>query len=66
MLLVMYLGVQAFESSVATPLVQKKMINMPPALVFGSQLVIGAFGGLLGLTLTIPIMAMLMVLVKMV
>jgi predicted PurR-regulated permease PerM len=64
--LILYLFVQAFESSVATPLVQKKMINMPPALVFGSQLVIGAFGGLLGLTLATPIMAMLMVLVKMV
>jgi len=64
--LIMYLGVQAFESSVATPLVQKKMINMPPALVFGSQLVIGAFGGLLGLTLATPIMAMIMVLVKMI
>lgn len=39
---------------------------MPPALMFGSQLVIGAFGGLLSLTLATPIMAMLMVLVKMV
>ncbi|GAB3265006.1 AI-2E family transporter [Larkinella harenae] len=64
--LILYLAVQTIESSVATPLVQKKMINMPPALVFGSQLVIGAFGGLLGLTLATPIMAMLMVLVKMI
>jgi predicted PurR-regulated permease PerM len=64
--LILYLAVQAFESSVATPMVQKKMINMPPALVFGSQLLIGAFGGLLGLTLATPIMAMVMVLVKMV
>lgn len=64
--LILYLAVQAFESSVATPMVQKKMINMPPALVFGSQLLIGAFGGLLGLTLATPIMAMIMVLVKMV
>lgn len=64
--LILYLAVQAFESSVATPLVQKKMINMPPALVFGSQLLIGGFGGLLGLTLATPIMALVMVLVKMV
>ncbi|MFD1144925.1 AI-2E family transporter [Larkinella insperata] len=64
--LILYLAVQTIESSVATPIVQKRMINMPPALVFGSQLVIGAFGGLLGLTLATPIMAMLMVLVKMI
>ncbi len=64
--LILYLSIQTIESSVATPLVQKKMINMPPALVFGSQLVIGAFGGLLGLTLATPIMAMIMVIVKMV
>jgi predicted PurR-regulated permease PerM len=64
--LILYLAVQAFESSVATPMVQKKMINMPPALVFGSQLLIGSFSGLLGLTLATPIMAMVMVLVKMV
>jgi predicted PurR-regulated permease PerM len=41
------------------------MINMPPALVFGSQLVIGAFGGILGLTLATPIVAILMILVQM-
>jgi len=63
--LILYLTVQTIESSLATPLVQKKMINMPPALVFGSQLVIGAFGGILGLTLATPIVAMLMILVQM-
>lgn len=62
--LILYLGVQTIESSLATPLVQKKMIDMPPALVFGSQLVIGAFGGILGLMLATPIVAMLMILVQ--
>jgi predicted PurR-regulated permease PerM len=62
--LILYLSVQTIESSLATPLVQKKMIDMPPALVFGSQLVIGAFGGILGLMLATPIVAMLMILVQ--
>lgn len=61
----LYMGVQFVESSLATPLVQKKLIDMPPALVFGSQLVIGAFGGILGLMLATPIVAVLMILTQM-
>ncbi len=38
---------------------------MPPALTFVSQLVIGLFSGVLGLMLAMPIMAMVLVLVKM-
>lgn len=63
--IILYLSVQFIESSVATPLVQKKLIDMPPGLVFGSQLVLGAFGGILSLILATPIVAMLMILVQM-
>ncbi len=63
---ILYMGVQFVESSLATPLAQKKLIDMPPALVFGSQLVLGSFGGILGLMLATPIVAMLMILTQMV
>jgi predicted PurR-regulated permease PerM len=62
---ILYLSVQFIESSLATPMVQKKLIDMPPALVFGSQLVLGSFGGILGLMLATPIVAVLMVLTQM-
>jgi len=61
----LYLGVQALESNVLTPLAQRSLIAMPPALIFIAQLVIGSFAGILGLILATPIMAILIVLVKM-
>lgn len=61
----LYMSVQFVESNLITPLVQKKVISMPPAMVFIAQLVIGIFAGAIGLALATPIMAMSIVLVKM-
>ncbi len=61
----LYLAVQTLESVAVSPVVQQRLILMPPALVFVGQLVIGSFTGLLGLTLATPIVAIGMVLVKM-
>ncbi len=61
----LYLAVQTLESSAVSPVVQQRLISLPPALILSGQLIIGAFTGLLGLTLATPIMAILVVLVKM-
>lgn len=61
----LYIGIQTVESNLLTPLVQRRLISMPPALILVGQLVIGLFSGVLGLMLATPIIAMLMVLVKM-
>ena len=63
--LLLYLGTQTLESAAVSPVVQQRLISLPPALVLVGQLVIGAFTGLLGLTLATPIIAMAVVLVKM-
>ncbi|MDQ1086222.1 MULTISPECIES: AI-2E family transporter [unclassified Siphonobacter] len=63
--ILIYVGIQAIESNVLTPIVQKRMIDIPPALVLISQLIIGLFTGVLGLILATPLMAMVMVMVKM-
>jgi len=62
---ILYLVVQTLESSAISPVVQQRLISLPPALVLVGQLVIGAFTGLLGLTLATPIIAILVVMVKM-
>ncbi|MGI4835334.1 MAG: AI-2E family transporter [Janthinobacterium lividum] len=62
---VLYLVVQTLESSAISPVVQQRLISLPPALVLIGQLIIGAFTGLLGLTLATPIIAILVVLTKM-
>jgi predicted PurR-regulated permease PerM len=60
----LYVVVQILESSIITPQIQKKMINMPPALIIIAQLVMGIFAGILGLALATPIVAIIIVLVK--
>jgi predicted PurR-regulated permease PerM len=61
----LYLVVQTLESAAVSPVVQQRLIQMPPALILIGQLIIGAFTGLLGLTLATPIIAIIIVLVKM-
>ncbi|WP_242916965.1 AI-2E family transporter [Pontibacter liquoris] len=61
----LYIGIQAVESNLLTPLVQKKMVEIPPALIITGQLLLGVFSGPLGLILATPLIAMLMVIIKM-
>lgn len=64
--LAIYLGVQALESYVVTPLIQQEKVSLPPALVISVQLLFGVLFGILGLALATPIAAALMTLVGLV
>ncbi len=57
-----YLLVQALESYVLTPFVQKKAIDIPPATLFAGQILLGVLFGLWGIALALPIMAVAKVL----
>ena len=46
-----YLVVMSVESYVVTPLVQERVLSLPPALLLFSQLLMGALAGVLGLAL---------------
>ena len=61
--LAIYLGVQALESYVVTPLIQQEKVSLPPALVISAQLLFGVLFGILGLALATPIAAALMTLI---
>lgn len=58
-----YLVIQTIESNVVTPMIQKKMINLPPALTIMSQVLMGTFSGFLGILLATPLLAIIIVLV---
>lgn len=58
-----YVGVQALESYVVTPLLQQEKVSIPPAFVIAVQLLMGVLFGLLGLALAMPITALAMSLV---
>lgn len=61
---VAYFGIELFESYLLTPLVQHKMVEIPPALLIVVQLVFGLLAGFLGLTVATPLLAAGMVIVK--
>ena len=62
---ILYAGIQAIESNIITPLIQKKMISFPMALILIAQVFMGIFTGFLGLILAVPVVAILVVLIKM-
>jgi len=57
-----YIVSQTIVANIVTPLIQKKIINMPPALTLISQLVMGALSGALGIILAVPLLAIIMIL----
>lgn len=56
-----YFFVQTIDGYLLIPLIARKTVDLAPALVLGSQLILGVLFGLLGLALADPIMAMVKV-----
>lgn len=59
----LYLLIQAVESNIVTPMVQKAMINIPPAMTIISQVLFGTLTGGLGIILATPLLAVAIVVV---
>ena len=64
LVVIIYIVIQTVESSFITPQIQKKLIDIPPALIIIAQLVMGVLSGGIGLLLATPLMAMLIVIVQ--
>jgi len=58
-----YVACQTIVGSIFMPLIQKRMINIPPAITMVSQLVMGVICGLIGIILAVPILLVLSILV---
>lgn len=61
---VLYILVQILESNIITPSIQKKLINIPPALTILAQLFMGILTGGWGLVLATPLVAIVMVVLQ--
>lgn len=59
--MVAYTGVQILEGYVATPLIQKEMVYLPPVFTIMTQILLGTVLGLLGFILATPLAAVLLV-----
>ena len=60
----LYILIQFIESNFITTLIQKKLLNMPPALIIIAQLIMGALTGAWGLVLATPLIVIVIVLVQ--
>jgi len=60
----MYTLVQIIQSAVTQPIIQKKMISMPPVLTVVAQVAMGALTGFWGVLLATPIVAIGMTLIR--
>ncbi len=60
----LYILVQVTESNFITPAMQKKLINIPPALIIIAQLLVGTLTGGWGIILATPLMIIVMILVQ--
>ena len=62
--LILFVIVQIIESNVVTPMIERRTVELPPALTIVAQLALGVLIGGLGLVLATPLLAVLMVLVQ--
>lgn len=60
----LYLLVQLLESNFITPMVQQRLIQIPPALIIISQILVGALTGMWGIVLATPLVLIIMIVVK--
>jgi predicted PurR-regulated permease PerM len=61
----LYLGVHLVEGYVLVPLMQKRMVHLPPALTLSAQAILGALFGVIGLALATPLAAALVTATRM-
>ncbi|MAQ16608.1 MAG: AI-2E family transporter [Sandaracinus sp.] len=62
--LVLYAGLQFLESYVVTPIIQRRAVQLPPALLILAQVLLGVLGGTLGIAMAAPLTALTLVLTK--
>ncbi len=62
--IVVYAVVQFLEGNVATPLIQKRVVSLPPAIMLIAQLFMGIFYGLFGLLLATPLAVVFIVAIQ--
>lgn len=59
-----YTGVQIIQSAVTQPIIQKKMVSLPPALTIFAQVAFGILAGFWGVLLATPIVAIVLKIVN--
>lgn len=62
--LILYIVVQLIESNLITPIIERRTVELPPALTIVAQIALGVLIGGFGLVLATPLLAVAMVLIQ--
>jgi predicted PurR-regulated permease PerM len=62
--MLVYLIAHVVEGYIVTPLIQHRLVYLPPALILAMQFLMHLFAGSVGLALATPLMVVAMVLIK--
>jgi len=60
----LYVGVQIVDNTMTTPIIQRRAVSIPPALMMVAQMGMGVLAGALGVIVAVPLVALVMVLVR--
>jgi len=60
----LYMGIQSLEGYILTPLLDKRFVSVPPALLLFAQVLLGILVGLPGILFASPLVAVLLVIVQ--
>lgn len=63
--MILFIVVQLIESNIVTPIIERRTVELPPALTVIVQLMLGVLFGALGLIFASPLLAIMVVLVQM-
>jgi predicted PurR-regulated permease PerM len=61
----LYALLQTFEAYMLTPIIQQRAVHLPPVLTIAAQVFLGTTLGAIGLLVAVPLVAVILVLVKM-
>jgi predicted PurR-regulated permease PerM len=62
--LLVYVGVQVLETYAINPVIQQRVVSMPPALLLAFQILMGLSGGMIGLFMATPMLVTIVVIVQ--
>jgi predicted PurR-regulated permease PerM len=63
-ILIIFIGVQIVEGNLITPMIERRIVRLPPALTIGVQLLLGGIAGVFGIMLASPLTAAAAAVVK--
>lgn len=62
--MLLYTGIQSIEGFLITPLVQERVVSLPPALTLAAEVFMGLIFGAAGIIISVPLAAALIVLIR--